>query len=325
MHGAGPSGLLSRMESSVSRVPAGAEERDVGLISSHHLWWWLLGIGAALWILAGVITGATGDDVLVPTVILLGSFLVPVSMVVLAVSRRRESHLTAEALIVGFIGAGTLGLLLAGLTEVYFLPSAHATFLTVGLIEETAKGLVLLAVGYRIQPRTVRDGIALGATVGAGFAAFESSGYAFQTFIRHADDRPIVEIAQTEVARAVLAPFGHITWTAILGGALFAAARFGPFRITARVLWTFIGIILLHAAWDASHGWSLWLTQGLVGDGWSASWPNEEDWIGTPTNTDLWVQSLAYNGLLLLNAAIGTFWLIWMWRSGAPAEAEAPA
>jgi RsiW-degrading membrane proteinase PrsW (M82 family) len=321
----GPGGLLARMESSVSGIPAPAGQRDGRLISSRNLWWWLLAAGAILWLVAEVITGVTGDDVLVPTVILLGSFLVPVSMVVLAVSRRREGHLTAEALIVGFVGGGTLGLLLAGLTEVYFLPSAHATFLTVGLIEETAKALILVGAGYRIQPRTVRDGIALGATVGAGFAAFESSGYAFQTFIRHADDRPIVEIAQTEVARAVLAPFGHITWTAILGGALFAASRTGAFRISAQVLWTFVGIVLLHAAWDASHGWSLWISQGLVGDGWSASWPNEEDWIGTPTNKELWVQTLAYNGLLLLNAVIGTFWLIRMWRSGAPAAEAAPA
>jgi hypothetical protein len=37
------------------------------------------------------------------------------------------------------------------------------------------------------------------------------------------------------------------------------------------------------------------------------------------------VQTLAYNGLLLLNAVIGTFWLIRMWRSGAPAAEAAPA
>jgi hypothetical protein len=54
MPGARSDGLLSLMESSVSRI------------------------------------GAPADDVLVPTVILLGSFLVPVSMVVLAVSRRRQ-------------------------------------------------------------------------------------------------------------------------------------------------------------------------------------------------------------------------------------------
>jgi hypothetical protein len=167
MQAGGQGGLLSRMDSSVTPRPARAEECAAGPIFSRHLWWLLLAVGAAVWVVAEVITGFTRDNVLVPTVILLGSFLVPVCMVVLAVSRRREPP-----------------------------------------------------------------------------------------------------------------------------GMPFAAGRCGS-------------------------------RKGLVGDGWQASWPNEEDWIGSPTSKELWVQTLAYNGLLLLNALIGTFWLIRMWRSGAPAEAEA--
>jgi RsiW-degrading membrane proteinase PrsW (M82 family) len=313
-------GLLASMESSVSRMAVPTESR---LISSRNLWWLLLGIGAVVWLVAAVATGLTRDTILLPTVIIVGSFLVPVSMAVLAVSRRRENHLTAEALVVGFLGGGTVGLVFAALTEVYFLPSAHGTFLAVGVIEETAKALVLVGVGYGIQPRGVRDGMALGATIGAGFAAFESSGYALQTYLNHADDRPILDIAETETLRAILSPFGHITWTALLGGALFAASRTGAFRITARVLWTILGIVLLHAAWDASHGWSLTIMEGLVGDGWHASWRNEDDWIGTATDKELIVQSVIYNGLILLNAAIGTFWVIHMWRGAPRTEAAA--
>jgi protease PrsW len=257
-------------------------------------------------------------------VIILGSFLVPVSMIVFALSRSREGHLPTEAILVGFVAGGTLGLVFAALTEVYFLPSAHATFLTVGFIEEAAKALVLVAVAWRIQPRGLRDGMALGATVGAGFAAFESAGYALKVFVNHIGDHEVLDIVETETLRAVLSPFGHITWTALLGGALFAASRAGAFRITARVLWTFIGVVLLHAAWDSSHGWSLAITEGLVGDHWAWGWPSAEDWIGTPTDEELMVQSVAYNVLLLLNAAIGTFWVVHMWR-GAPLVEEAPS
>jgi protease PrsW len=170
MQPAQPGDLLSLMESSVSRLAASPDRGR--LISSRHLWWLLLGSGAAIWLFAAVVTGLTRDTVLLPTVIILGSFLVPVSMVVLAVSRRREGHLSAEALVVGFVGGGTIGLVFAALTEVYFLPSAHGTFLLVGIIEEVAKALVLVGVGYGITPRGVRDGMALGATVGAGSAAF---------------------------------------------------------------------------------------------------------------------------------------------------------
>ena len=43
----------------------------------------------------------------------------------------------------------------------------------------------------------------------------------------HLDTGRIVNILQTEAFRALLAPFGHITSTALLGGALFAAHAAG--------------------------------------------------------------------------------------------------
>jgi RsiW-degrading membrane proteinase PrsW (M82 family) len=310
------------MESSAGGMVAGPTGVARPLISSRNLWWLLLVVGTAIWLFAAVITGVTRDTILVPTVIILGSFLVPVSMVVFALTRSREGHLTPEALIVGFMVGGTLGLVFAALTEVYFLPDEHATFLAVGFIEEAAKGLVLVAVAYRIRPRGARDGMALGATVGAGFAAFESAGYALKTFVKHVGDHEVIDVVETETFRAVLSPFGHITWTALLGGALFAASRSGAFRITARVLWTFLGIVLLHAAWDASHGWSLVITEALVGDGWNWSWPNTEDWIGTPTDKELLAQTIVYDLLLAVNAIIGVTWVVHMWRSARPGTAS---
>ena len=68
---------------------------------------------------ASVITGVTEDTILLPCVVLLGSFLVPVTMVAFALSRPRENHLTVEAVLLGFLGGGTLGLCFAALTEVY--------------------------------------------------------------------------------------------------------------------------------------------------------------------------------------------------------------
>jgi len=75
-----------------------------------------------------------------------------------------------------------------------------------------------------VKVRVPRDGMVLGATVGAGYSAFESAGYALGALIQYTDDRPVLNVLQTEAQRAVLAPFGHITWTAILGGAIFASA-----------------------------------------------------------------------------------------------------
>ena len=45
-------------------------------------WWRVFVVGALLWIASVVVTGLTGNFNLVPTVVLLGSFLVPVTAVI---------------------------------------------------------------------------------------------------------------------------------------------------------------------------------------------------------------------------------------------------
>jgi RsiW-degrading membrane proteinase PrsW (M82 family) len=133
-----------------------------------------------------------------------------------------EGYLTTPEVVFGFLAAGTVAVLTTAVAEVYLLPEAAGTFIGVGVIEETGKGLVLLAVAHTVHHREPRDGMLLGAVVGAGFASFESAGYALHTMLQHLDEHTIADILETEAFRGVLAPFGHITWTALLGGALFA-------------------------------------------------------------------------------------------------------
>jgi RsiW-degrading membrane proteinase PrsW (M82 family) len=283
----------------------------------ERLWLLVLGAGAVVWLVAAVVTGVTKDTILVPTVILVGSFFVPLAMVVFAVTRDRDGALTIEVLGAGFLAGGTIGLLGAALTEVELLPSAYGTLLGVGLIEEGAKGLVLVAVASRVARLGGRDGMVLGATVGAGFASFESAGYAMTALIDHGRDHPIKNIVATEATRALLAPFGHITWTALLGGALFAAAAAGGgrLRLTGTVALTFAGVVVLHAAWDATYAWAITISEGLVGTGWHVAWPNTKRWAGSPTGDDLVVWQVAYDVLIAINAAIGTTWIVRRWRA----------
>jgi protease PrsW len=119
----------------------------------------------------------------------------------------------------------------------------------------------------------------------------------------------------------VSAPFGHIMWTAILGGALFAAWAGGRPRLTRRVGLTLLGVVTLHAIWDGSNGYAIILTQGVLGQGWSLGWPNTEDWIGYPTGQDLVVFNAITFLELVLIAAVGTLWLVWEWRAFGRAEA----
>ena len=157
-------------------------------------------MGAPIWIVAAVITGVTEDTILLPTVVLLGSFLVPITLVAFALSR--PNHLPVEVVLLGFLGGGTLGVCFAALTEVYILPTAYGTFFGVGLIEEGAKAIVLVAAARGLSTRRPREGMILGATVGAGFAAFESSGYALKAFLENIDDHGVLNIVGTEAVRA---------------------------------------------------------------------------------------------------------------------------
>jgi RsiW-degrading membrane proteinase PrsW (M82 family) len=152
------------------------------------------------------------------------------------------------------------------------LPDAVFTNTLIGLIEEGGKALLIVGVAALVQTRLARDGMVLGAAVGAGFAAFESSGYPLGELVADSDRHPVLSILGTEIFRAVFAPFGHITWTAIPGGAIFASASStGRLRLDGRVLWTFVGVVALHAAWDAAYGVAIRVSLGLGGSGWRLS------------------------------------------------------
>jgi protease PrsW len=297
------------------RVPVGAGKRA---------WVAVLVTGALVWMLAAGVTAITEDLILIPTLFLIGSFLVPITVVTFALARLDDCCLTSNVILKGFLAAGTIGVVVSAVTEIYLLPTGAGPvgnalgFFGVGLIEEASKGAVLIAVAWRVAERTVHGGMVLGATVGAGFAAFESTGYAFWAYVQHTNDHPELSILQTEVSRAMLAPFGHLTWTALVGGALFAAAApaKGGFRITPRVIWTFLGASALHGAWDASYGWGVWVTQGLTGNGWIADWPDGTYWESAPTQREQWTFQGMYDGTLAVIALVGVVWVIHSWRHG---------
>ena len=92
------------------------------------------------------------------------------------------------------------------------------------------------------------DGLLLGAAVGMGFAALESTGYAFTTFVE-SQGVVTVSIAVT-VLRGLLAPFGHGVWTAILGAVLFRQSQPQRFRLTGAVILAYLFVSLLHGLWD---------------------------------------------------------------------------
>ena len=255
----------------MTQTAADAVPGDATTRTETHTWWsrrpWLhmfLG-GLGFWVATVVVTFATRNSNLVPTIILLGSFLVPVAFVTYAFGHA-DHVVTAQRIFTAFVYGGVLGVLGASVLEATFLrhPSGLA-YLGVGLIEEAVKLAALWLLARRLSRYTMRDGMVLGAAVGFGFAAFESAGYAFNALFT-SNGLSLLNVVETEVLRGILTPVGHGLWTAILGGTLFAvAARRGRLRPSGAVVGWYVVVALLHALWDASQGIAVWLTLLLTG------------------------------------------------------------
>lgn len=227
-------------------------------------WMLVFIVGLVMWVATVVVTFVTANSNLIPTIILLGSFLVPVTFVTYAFGHADEI-VTAQRIFSAFIYGGLLGVLGAAVLESAFLrPQSGLLYIGVGLIEEGVKLGALWLLARRLPRYTMRDGMVLGAAVGFGFAALESAGYAFNAlFTRRGLSLP--DLLETEVLRSILTPVGHGLWTAILGGVLFAgAARSGRLRLTGSVLAWYVVVALLHALWDASQPIAAWLTLQLT-------------------------------------------------------------
>src|SRR3954452_8151189 len=264
--------------------------------------------GLLLWLLTVLVTFVTGNPNLVPTLVLLGSFLVPASFVVWAFGRRHSGELTAELLFSTFVTGGVLGVLAASLLESYLLRPSPGLFLGVGLIEEAAKLAVLAFLTRGLAHKYARDGLILGASVGFGFAAFESAGYAFTAlFTEHG--LSLMQLVETELLRSLLAPLGHGLWTAIFGGVLFSASGRRHFAFTGRLLLTYLGVSVLHALWDAMHSIALLITLVLTGTPYQFQLL-ERRYEPEPTaaQTNLFTV-LSWGGLILV-ALIGVGWLL---------------
>jgi RsiW-degrading membrane proteinase PrsW (M82 family) len=272
------------------------------------LWRRCLGGGLALWALTALATYVTAGTALLPTLILLGAFLVPVVFVLWAYERHGRD-LGVSAILGCFLAGGTLGALGASVMESYLLRPSLGMFVGVGLIEEAAK-LGALVFALRRQPaiRGRRAGLVLGAAVGLGFAALESAGYAFDAAVTaHGTD--LRALLETEFLRGLLAPFGHGLWTAITGCVLLSHRRAsGRFRFPPPVIATCVAVALLHALRDSTHGLALWLVARLTGAD-AGAVLFAQGYLARPSAVQGHLFALFSLGGLVLVALLGVGWV----------------
>lgn len=224
----------------------------------RRTWLRVLLIGLALFIASAVVMFFTGNLNLYPTVILIGNFLVPVVFVAFLYDHQHISALSLDTVAISFCVGGILGVLGASILESFLVPvpanptqglSLGGAFV-VGLIEEGCKILVVMFLARRMPHTSQMDGLLLGGAVGMGFAALESTGYAFTALLlNHGQiEASIIET----VIRGLLSPFGHGAWSGILGAVVFRQSSQRHFRITGLVILTYLFVSILHAFWDGA-------------------------------------------------------------------------
>lgn len=273
--------------------------------------------GLVLWLASVLVTFVTENSNLVPTVILVGSFLVPVTFVAYAFEHRASDTLTEHTIFVGFVYGGILGVLGASLLEAALIGNTPLPlYVGVGLIEEGCKLGALWFIARRLSVYLTRDGVVLGAAVGFGFAAFESAGYAFNALFT-IKGLSLSNLVETEVLRGILTPVGHGLWTGILGGVLFHTARGGRLHLSLGLVLWYLLVSLLHAFWDASGGIAALLVLLLTAN----SMQQELVAVGRvpgPTPDQVTLFTVLNWSLLALNSIVGIRLLMGRWRTRDP-------
>jgi RsiW-degrading membrane proteinase PrsW (M82 family) len=214
-------------------------------------WQWVLlgGVGAYLLLLRTLV--ATQNPNFFPSLILLGSIVVPAAVLSFAATGGRRA-IKVDAGMIAFtaVAGGILGSVAAGTLEYDTLRALGAVpMIMVGVIEEASKILVPAAVFVINRRLRWPAAVVLGIASGAGFATLETMGYGFTALLNGG----LAALDDTLLLRALLAPAGHVAWSGLSMGAI-GRIRGTPHRARATLaaIGVFVAVVILHAVWDAS-------------------------------------------------------------------------
>ncbi|GAA3557990.1 PrsW family intramembrane metalloprotease [Microlunatus spumicola] len=241
-----------------------ADAPEPGRSRLHRLSWvavLVLGVVAYLVVLRTAV--ATQNVNFIPSLLLLGSAVVPFTVLTFAATGGRRIVVSSGLLALVAVLGGIIGTVAAGTLEYDALVRLKTLpMIFVGLIEESAKLVVPLLVLLFSRYRGAAAGVVIGVASGMGFATLETMGYGFTALLKSGS---IAALDSTLLLRALLSPAGHVAWTGMTAAALFAigtSTRRG--RAVLRFVATFIGAVLLHAAWDGSNNLIVHVLVALV-------------------------------------------------------------
>jgi len=178
-------------------------------------------------------------------VLAIGSCIGPIVFVQYLAESNILGERPRELATTALLGAG-LGLPLAiGVQQqTGLLPGSLVPAVLIALIEEPAKLLGVLWILGQPSLRFRMDGLIYGAAAGMGFAAFETALYG----LARVDF--VAALLGTLWLRAVLSPFTHGTWTAIVAATVWRQRSAGQAHGVPRVLAAFGSAVVLHSLWN---------------------------------------------------------------------------
>lgn len=189
---------------------------------------------------------------LLPGLIAVGAFAMPIATLVFFFEVNARRNVSVYQVIRMVVKGGVISLLFS--LVLYVLPLEELSGLgasIAGIIEEPGKLFALLVMAKSDRYHYKLNGLLLGASVGAGFAAFESMGYAFSILLEEGPGAMNGNI----LLRGFLSPFGHVVWTAICGFALWRVKGKKPFswNMVEDVKFWHLALVsvVLHAIWNA--------------------------------------------------------------------------
>jgi RsiW-degrading membrane proteinase PrsW (M82 family) len=212
-------------------------------------WFLVLVVGLALFFVAEEVLRITDNPNLIPTVILLGAFLVPLTFVTFIFEYEPVKDVPLPTVIVCFLWGGIIGIAAAGLLEYATLQGlAFPGLLVIAVTEEAVKLIFPLILYGRGRYRKEADGLLFGVSSGMAFAALETMGYGLVALIN--SQGSIAALQNILLVRGLLSPAGHAAWTGLVCAVIWQQRARGRSILNTAVLGAFALAVILHTLWD---------------------------------------------------------------------------
>lgn len=227
--------------------------------------------------------------VAVPSVLLFGTVALPLAVLTFFFEMNAWRNVPYYRIVRFVVSGGVLGLFYSLLLFDFLGAECHPA--VAALVEEPSKLFVLLLMSRGWKDISILNGILFGAAVGTGFEVLESLGYSCAPLLGGCSDvaETVSQMMDSVMIRGLTAPFSHIIWTAVAGGALFRAIgkgnSVGGALASAGFLRVFALSIALHMTWNCLTllpdemclltliGWAAvgcagwWIVMHLIGEG----------------------------------------------------------